>query len=105
MGDGRQADFEAVFGPEGVWSELARREGGYLGCECTCESQTERRFRVFDFWLSHREFESFREKFAAEVEKFNMLLLSEGLVVQQELVGTYYASDDDRGDEAVPTQS
>ena len=94
-----------VFGPEGVWVELARCERGHLGCEVKCESQAERRFRVLDSWRSHLEFEGFREKFSTEVEKFNLLLSSEGLVDRQELVGAYYASDDDRGEDAVPMQS
>jgi hypothetical protein len=93
--DGRQADLEVVFGPGGIWSELLRRAAGYVGTESWCESSTERRYRVRDFWRSHREFEVFRERFAAEVERFHSLLASEGIVSKFEVVGTYY---DERGD-------
>ena len=48
-----------------------------------------------DFWRSHREFEGFRARFVAEVERFHSLLISEGVVSKFEVVGTYY---DERGD-------
>jgi hypothetical protein len=93
--DGRQADLEAIFGPDGIWRELLGRAEGYTGTEMWCEPSTERRYRVRDFWRSHREFEVFRERFVAEVERFHALLIGEGIVSKFEVVGTYY---DERGD-------
>ncbi len=84
-----------VFGKAGIWSELLRQAGGYAGTECWCESSAERRYRVRDFWRSHREFEGFRVRFVAEVEGFHSLLISERIVSKFEVVGTYY---DERGD-------
>jgi len=86
---------EAVFGPGGIWRELLNRAKGYAGTECWCESLAERRYRVRDFWRSHREFEMFRVRFVAEVERLHSLLMSEGVVSKFEVVGTYY---DERGD-------
>lgn len=51
-----------------------------------------------DFWKSHAEFERFREIRATDIEKFNLLLASEGLVEKRELAGMYYEADD--GDES-----
>ena len=93
--DGRQADLEEIFGKAGIWSELLRRAEGYAGTETWCESPTERRYRVRDFWRSHRELEAFRSQFVVEVERFHSLLESEGIVSKSEVVGTYY---DERGD-------
>ena len=84
-----------VFGKAGIWSELLRQAGGYAGTECWCESSAERPYRVRDFWRSHHEFEGFRVRFVAEVERFHSLLISEGIVSKFEVVGTYY---DERGD-------
>ena len=84
-----------VFGNAGIWTELLRRAEGYLGTEILCESPAERRYRVRDFWRSHREFEVFRTQFTAEVERFHSLLMGEGVVSKFEVVGTYY---DERGD-------
>jgi hypothetical protein len=93
--DGRQPDLEAVFGPAGIWSELLGRAVGYAGTEMWCESLAERRYRVLDTWWSHREFEIFRAGFGTEVERFQSMLLSEGIASKFEVVGTYY---DERGD-------
>ena len=86
---------EAVFGPGGIWRELLSRAEGFKGTEIWCESSAERRYRVRDFWRSHREFEGFRARLVAEVERFHSLMLSEGIVSKFEVVGTYY---DERGD-------
>jgi len=93
--DGRQADLEVVFGPSGIWRDLLGRAEGYAGTEIWCESSTERRYRVRDFWRSHREFEVFRARLGSELERFRSLLISEGIVSKFEVVGTYY---DERGD-------
>ena len=93
--DGRQPDLEVVFGPAGIWSELLGRAVGYAGTEMWCESPAERRYRVLDTWWSHREFEKFRARFGTEVERFQSMLLSEGIASKFEVVGTYY---DERGD-------
>ena len=93
--DGRQQDLETVFGSSGIWSELLRQAVGYAGTEVWCESPAERRYRVLDAWWSHREFEIFRVRFRNEVERFDALLLSDGIASKFEVVGTYY---DERGD-------
>jgi hypothetical protein len=93
---------EAVFGPGGIWRELLGRAEGYAGTESWCESAAEWRYRVRDFWRSHREFEMFRARFVAEVERFHSLLVSEGIVSKFEVVGTYYDERSD-GDDLVAT--
>jgi hypothetical protein len=57
-----------------------------------CESVSEGRCRVRDFWSGHRGFEIFRERFA---EFFGRLdrLIAEELVERQEFVGAYYEAD------------
>ena len=93
--DGRQRDLETVFGAAGIWSELLGRAEGYAGTEIWCESPAERQYRGLDGWRSHREFEIFRAWFADEVDRFQALLVSEGIASKFEVVGTYY---DERGD-------
>jgi hypothetical protein len=57
-----------------------------------------------DFWASHRDFEAFREKFAADYDRFNRQASEEDLVERQVLVGTYYTDEPESGDRgnAVP---
>jgi hypothetical protein len=89
IGEGKEAEFEDVFGPTGPWNTFLRRSEGYRGTEIKCESQAERRFRVLDFWTTHCDFEAFRSRFAADYDRFNRLVSEEGLVEKQVLVGTY----------------
>jgi hypothetical protein len=103
-GDGRQRDFEAVFGAVGIWQELAV-QAGMIRTEFWCESAVERRYRVRDFWTTHLEFEAFREGFALEYRKFEQLLVAEGVVERQEIVGAYYVNEGSDGDLAVPAES
>ena len=101
--DGEQASFEELFGPSGAWQALLTCSDGYLGTEVACESQIERRFRVLDFWVSHADFEAFRDRFAARFKRFNELLSDKGLIARQWLAGTYYVADPDdaEGDDLV----
>jgi hypothetical protein len=99
--DGRQSDLEVVFGPDGIWVELLRRVPGYIGTQIECESPVERRYRVQDFWTWYRYFELFRERFAAEYEKFERLVTTDGLVEREQFVGAYYEEEAGGGDEMV----
>ena len=100
--DGRQGDLEVVFQRDGVWGELLRHAPGYIATEVECESRAERRYRVRDFWSWHRYFEGFRERFAAEYEAFERLLVSDGLVEREQFVGAYYEKEAGNGEELVP---
>jgi len=55
--------------------------------------------------MSHVWFETFRSNLAAECERFKLVMVHEGLVEKQELVGTYYETEDDDGDDFVPSVS
>jgi hypothetical protein len=104
VGDGRQADFEVVFGPDGIWKDLLSKARGYLDTEIECESPVEGRYRVRDFWKSHLGFEEFRERFVVEYEKLDRLMVAEGLIEKQQLVGEYYSGEGSDGDGLVSTE-
>jgi len=80
-------------------------QAGMIRTEFWCESLVERRYRVRDFWTTHLEFEVFRERFALEYGKFEQLLLAEGVVERQEIVGAYYVNEGSDGDLAVPAEN
>ena len=58
-----------VFGSDGIWTRFLRRAQGYLATEVKCESVSEGRYRVLDFWIGHRGFEIFRERYAEDFKK------------------------------------
>jgi hypothetical protein len=90
---------EAVFGPGGIWRELLGRAEGYAGTENWCESSTERRYRVRDFWWSHREFDAFRARFWAEFERFEEWIRSVRLIEKEQFLGAYYEKFEDGSDD------
>jgi hypothetical protein len=105
VAEGREEDFKKIFGLEGIWSELLRRSAEYLGTDCRLEAETERRYWVLDYWLSHEGFEDFRRRYQPEYEKFSRLIASEGLVERETLLGSFYRgdSDFDEGIDLVPS--
>ena len=102
MTERRARDFEEAFGPEGIWVALLNRSDGYLTTEVGCEPDS--RYRVTDYWNSHVGFEAFRQRFATDVERFSRLLLAEGVVESETLLGSFYEDlpGADNGDDLVP---
>jgi hypothetical protein len=103
VGD-EQADFEVVFGSDGIWKELLSKARNYLDTEIECESPVEGRYRVRDFWKSHLALESFRKQFVVEYKKFDRLMMTEGLIQKQQLVGEYYLGEGSDGDDLVSAE-
>jgi len=104
VSEGREPDFEKVFGRGGVWFELLERSPQYLGSDLEVESKADRRYRVFDYWRSHEDFEGFREQHQEEYEKFSLWVRTEGLVERETVLGSFYdESDLDEGAGLVPT--
>jgi len=97
--DGRQPEFEAVFGVAGVWKRLLSQSDGYLVTEVWCESSEARQYRVKDFWNWHRSFENFRARFQREFERFENWIASEGLIEKEQFLGAYYERRNEDGDE------
>ena len=75
-----------------------RRVQGYIATEVKCESVSEGRYRVRDFWIGHRGFEIFRERYSEDFSQFERQIAAE-LVEKEEFVGAYYEAN---GDDLVP---
>jgi hypothetical protein len=66
----------------------------YLATELKCESVSEGRYRVLDFWTGHRGFEIFRERYSEDFSWFERQIVG-ALVEKEQFVGTYYEADGD----------
>ena len=75
-----------------------RQSKGYIATEVNCESLSDGRYRVLDFWSGHRKFEIFREQFSEDFSRFDPEIIGE-LVEKEQFVGAYYEAD---GDDLVP---
>jgi hypothetical protein len=99
VAEGRRADFEAVFGPGGIWTRLLYQSDGYRLTEVRCESPESRQYRVRDFWAGHRSFENFRWRLQLEYERFGSWIFSDGLVEKEQFLGAYYERKDNGSEE------
>ena len=66
--------------------------------EVRCESPEAVQYRVKDFWRRHQSFESFRERFQSEYERFEGWLVSDGIVEREKFLGTYCEKPSDEDD-------
>jgi len=60
-------DFEKIYGPEGEWARLFRRDTAYLRTLLLRDRHAETRFLTVDFWQTRRACEDFRERFGDEL--------------------------------------
>jgi heme-degrading monooxygenase HmoA len=95
VAEGREQQFLQVFRHGGSWAALLMTADGYRGSECFPWSETERLYRVFDRWSSHRAFEGFRRQGQQEYESFMRLLLADGLIEKETVLGSFYEQDTD----------
>jgi hypothetical protein len=105
VSEGRESDFEAIFGPGGIWSEMLGRSKRFVASELRLESKSERRYQVRDYWLSHLDFETFRRVHQLHCDRFDQLIKREELVIREKFLGGFYVnnSESDEGDELVPS--
>jgi hypothetical protein len=53
----------------------------------------ERRFEVWDYWVSHFGFEMFRETSQSEIEQISRLLADEDVLIDEALLGWFYEDE------------
>lgn len=66
--DGREKEFEQVYGPRGDWAQFYSRGEGFLGTELFRDDREPRRYFTVDRWVSQESHERFRSRHAAEYE-------------------------------------
>jgi len=103
--EGREKDFDRIFGVDGIWPELLKRSRQYLGSLLQLESQAERRYRLQDWWSSHLGFEAFCRIHQLDCDKLEQFIRREELVISEWFLGAFYLDDPDsgEGDELVPS--
>lgn len=98
---GCEKDFELVFGPGGVWASLVQaRSEGYVRTELQTAAIEDRKFRVLDYWQSHRDFEAFRESWQHDIEQFRQWLAKKELVESEKFEASFYIDESDEDDDA-----
>ena len=83
---GREAEFEAAYGPRGRWAEFFRGGDGYLGTELW---RGDGSWLTVDRWRSEDHYQRFRRERLAEYEALDREL--ERLTERETPIGTFTA--------------
>ncbi|MGB8984580.1 MAG: antibiotic biosynthesis monooxygenase family protein [Anaerolineales bacterium] len=67
----RVAEFEEIYGAEGVWVQLFQKGTGYLGTELLRDSKQPRRYITIDRWVSAEAYNSFQAEWQAEYKELD----------------------------------
>jgi len=82
---GSEKLFERIYGPDGEWAQLFRRDARYLGTRLLRDLGAERIYVTIDSWESRAAYEEFRQNFAAEYEELDRKC--EGMTVSEKRLG------------------
>ena len=84
---GSEELFERIYGPEGEWAQLFRRDARYRRTRLLRDVGAERMYVTMDSWESRAAYEEFRERFAAEYAGSDRKC--EGMTVAERHLGYY----------------
>ena len=83
---GREKQFEKVYGPEGEWAQLFRRDRNYQETRLLRDTVRNSIYLTLDFWNSQDAYEQFLETHAADYKRLDAasagLTLRERKIVQ-----------------------
>jgi hypothetical protein len=68
--------FERIYGTEGEWARLFRRDARYRGTRLLRDVGAERVYVTMDSWESRAAYEGFRERWAAEYQEIDARCVS-----------------------------
>jgi len=60
------AEFEHVYGPDGLWSQLFRQSSAYRGTELLRDADRAGRYLTIDRWISREALRQFNQRYAEE---------------------------------------
>ena len=83
----RSAEFEKIYGENGVWVKLFKNGSGYLGTELLLDSRQLPRYLTIDRWASEVDYETFLSSYRKEYDKLDAQC--EGLTEQESLLGKW----------------
>ena len=79
--------FEKVYGPEGDWAQLFRRDPNYRETRLASDAMCDSIYLTLDFWSSQSAYEQFLKTHAADYK--NLDAASESLTLRQRRIGGF----------------
>ena len=71
VAEGREVEFEKIYGSNGDWAQLFKLGRGYLGTDLLRDLDHPRRYITIDRWDSSEDFDSFQENYDTEYESLD----------------------------------
>ncbi len=87
VAEGKEPEFEKVYGPEGSWVKFFQHDGAYLQTTMVRDIHTKGRYLTIDIWKDRDSYISFKEKFKREFETLDKQC--ESLTTKETLIGEY----------------
>lgn len=84
---GKEEEFERIYGPNGDWAVLFRKADGYGGTELHKSHEIPRSYLVIDRWQSRDAFKQFKDRFNNEYRMLDVRC--EELTEREEHVGDF----------------
>jgi heme-degrading monooxygenase HmoA len=84
---GKESEFEAAYGPQGVWVRFFRRGKGYRTTKLLRDGHGSGTYCTLDFWDSRAAYEQFKQVHAQEYAVIDSQC--EGLAERETLIGHY----------------
>lgn len=85
--EGKEPEFENVYGSEGAWVKLFQLDNNYLHTTLIRDIHTKGRYLTIDVWKDRNSYISFNEKFKNEFEKLD--IRCESLTTEETKIGEY----------------
>ncbi|MHA6204942.1 antibiotic biosynthesis monooxygenase family protein [Dyella soli] len=85
--EAHRTDFEAAYGPHGLWAQLFARAPGFLEVRLLRSHERSGRYFTIDRWQSAMAFEDFKSHFAKEYQALDRRL--EGLASSEAPLGRF----------------
>ncbi len=89
---GKEDEFESVYGSDGEWVGLFRKADGYHGTELLRDLSASLTYTTIDRWADRASHESFLLKYEAEYKELDARC--EALTVSEQKVGMYLLVDE-----------
>ena len=87
---GREKEFERMYGPRGAWARLFAKGKGYQGTELLREEGSSRRYLTIDRWESRGAYQRFKKEYAKEYAQMDEK--GAGLTAQERKTGEFEES-------------
>lgn len=81
------AAFEEIYGENGQWAQLFRKNDGYVGTELLYDSSQLHRYMTIDRWISRKAYETFLSNWKEDYDQLDVQC--EGLTAQEVLLGKW----------------